>query len=84
MAPLFYFMRWYYGYDIVNSWGGIQFRWKHLNYAEKRIGWLMWIFGNIAWIAVNIVGPFNLPMVIMYVVYFIINVAGYIKWKDKS
>ena len=51
---------------------------------KKRIGWFMWIFGNIAWIAVNIVGPFNLPMVIMYVVYFIINVAGYIKWKDKS
>lgn len=51
---------------------------------KKRIGWLMWIFGNIAWIAVNIVGPFNLPMVIMYMVYFIINVAGYIKWKDKS
>ena len=51
---------------------------------KKRIGWLMWIFGNIAWIVVNIVGPFNLPMVVMYVVYFIINVAGYIKWKDKS
>lgn len=51
---------------------------------KKRMGWFMWIFGNIAWIAVNIVGPFNLPMVIMYVVYFIINVAGYIKWKDKS
>lgn len=51
---------------------------------KKRMGWLMWILGNIAWIAVNIVGPFNLPMVIMYVVYFIINVAGYVKWKDKS
>lgn len=51
---------------------------------KKRIGWFMWILGNIAWIAVNIIGTFNLPMVIMYVVYFIINVAGYIKWKDKS
>lgn len=36
MAPLFYFMRWYYGYDIINSWGGIQFRWEHLNYAEEK------------------------------------------------
>ena len=51
---------------------------------KKRMGWLMWILGNIAWIAVNIIGTFNLPMVIMYVVYFIINVAGYVKWKDKS
>lgn len=51
---------------------------------KKRMGWLMWILGNIAWIAVNIIGTFNLPMVIMYVVYFIINVAGFIKWKDKS
>ena len=51
---------------------------------KKRIGWLMWIFGNIAWIAVNVVGPFNLPMVIMYAVYFIINLVGFIKWKDKS
>ena len=38
MAPLFYFMGWYYGYDIVNSWGGIQFRWKHLDYAEEKNG----------------------------------------------
>lgn len=51
---------------------------------KKRMGWLAWIFGNIAWIAVNIVGPFNLPMVIMYAVYFIINLVGFIKWKDKS
>ena len=51
---------------------------------KKRMGWLMWILGNIAWIAVNIIGTFNLPMVIMYIVYFIINVAGFIKWKDKS
>ncbi len=51
---------------------------------KKRMGWLAWIFGNIAWIAVNVVGPFNLPMVIMYTVYFIINLVGFIKWKDKS
>lgn len=51
---------------------------------KKKMGWLMWILGNIAWIAVNIIGTFNLPMVIMYIVYFIINVAGFIKWKDKS
>ena len=51
---------------------------------KKRMGWLMWILGNIAWIAVNIIGTFNLPMVIMYIVYFIINVADFIKWKDKS
>lgn len=48
---------------------------------KKRMGWLLWIFGNIAWILVNIFGPFNLAMVIMYVVYFIINLIGFLKWK---
>ena len=48
---------------------------------KKRSGWLAWIVGNFLWIAVNIIGVFNLPMVLMYIVYFIINIGGFLKWK---
>lgn len=47
---------------------------------KKKIGWLIWILGNLCWIGVNCVGTFNLPMVAMYVVYLIINIDGYVKW----
>lgn len=48
---------------------------------KKRSGWIAWIIGNFLWIAVNIVGVFNLPMVLMYIAYFIINIGGFVKWK---
>lgn len=50
---------------------------------KKRSGWLAWIVGNFLWIAVNIIGVFNLPMVLMYIVYFIINIGGFLKWKGE-
>ena len=50
---------------------------------KKRIGWLAWIIGNILWILFNVFGDFNLPMVIMYAVYFIINLIGFIQWRKK-
>ena len=49
---------------------------------RKRIGWLMWIVGNILWILVNFLGEMNVPMVLMYCVYMIINVVGFVKWKE--
>ena len=48
---------------------------------KKRIGWLAWIIGNILWIIINFIDVLNIPMIIMYVVYLIINIGGYIKWK---
>lgn len=51
---------------------------------KKRVGWIAWIVGNLLWIAVNILGAFNLPMVIMYLVYLVVNLVGFIRWKDKS
>jgi len=48
---------------------------------KKRVGWLAWIIGNILWIIINFIDALNIPMVIMYVVYLIINIGGYIKWK---
>lgn len=50
-----------------------------INY-RRRIGFLIWIVGNILWILVNVFGTFNLYMVIMYVLYAILNVDGWIKW----
>ncbi len=47
---------------------------------KKKSGWLAWIVGNILWIAVNIIDTMNVPMVVMYCVYMVINVIGFIKW----
>ena len=47
---------------------------------KNRMGWLMWFIGNVVWIAVNFLGTLNIPMVLMYVVYMIINVIGFVKW----
>lgn len=47
---------------------------------KKKIGWLIWIAGNIAWIMVNLLGDFNLSMVLMYVAYLGINIKGFIDW----
>lgn len=51
---------------------------------KKRSGWLWWIAGNGAWIAVNFLGQMNVPMVLMYVAYFVINVTGYREWRKEA
>lgn len=51
---------------------------------KKKIGWLIWIAGNIAWIMVNLLGEFNLPMVLMYVAYLGINIKGFIDWNKEG
>lgn len=52
--------------------------------AKKRLGWLVWILGNLCWIGYNWFGEWNTPMVLMYVVYFVINVGGFIEWSKKK
>ena len=51
---------------------------------KKRIGWLTWIGGNLAWILVNFLGTMNVPMVLMYVAYFVTNVIGYREWQREA
>ena len=51
---------------------------------KKKSGWLAWIVGNILWIAINFIDVLNIPMVLMYVVYLVINILGYIEWKRKE
>ena len=50
-----------------------------INHRQK-IGFLVWIVGNILWILVNVFGTFNIFMVIMYVLYAALNIDGWIKW----
>lgn len=54
-----------------------------INY-KKRIGYIVWILSNVAWIAVNVTGQFNVPMVIMYVVYVALNIQGFVLWSRKN
>lgn len=51
---------------------------------KKKSGWLIWIAGNIAWIMVNLLGDFNLSMVLMYVAYLGINIKGFIDWSNQE
>lgn len=51
---------------------------------KKRSGWLWWICGNCAWILVNFLGEMNVPMVLMYVAYFIINITGFRQWRKEA
>lgn len=47
---------------------------------KNRIGFVLWFIGNVVWIAVNFLGNPNIPMILMYVIYMIINIVGFIKW----
>ena len=51
---------------------------------KKRSGWLWWIAGNGAWIAVNFLGQMNVPMVLMYVAYGFINITGWREWRKEA
>lgn len=51
---------------------------------KKRSGWIVWILGNIAWILYNFAGDMNIPMVIMYAVYFVLNVFAFVNWSKKN
>ena len=44
----------------------------------------VWIVANILWIAVNVLGTFNAPMVIMYLVYIAIQLYSWLEWKKDT
>ena len=45
----------------------------------------VWITANILWIVVNIISTFNVPMVIMYCVYILMQLYSWREWKkDKK
>ena len=51
-----------------------------VNYKRK-LGFIIWISSNVFWIVVNFIGEMNYPQVIMYLVYAVLNVQGYINWR---
>ena len=51
--------------------------------CSKRSGWITWIVGNILWIEVNFLDTMNVPMVCMYIIYMIINIVGFVKWRKR-
>jgi nicotinamide riboside transporter PnuC len=50
-----------------------------VNY-KKKLGFIIWISSNVFWIVVNFMGDVNYPQVIMYLVYAVLNVQGYVNW----
>ena len=54
-----------------------------VNY-KKKLGFVIWISSNVFWIVVNFMGDVNYPQVIMYIVYAILNVQGYINWSKSE
>ena len=54
-----------------------------VNY-KKKLGFIIWISSNVFWIVVNYMGDVNYPQVIMYIVYAILNVQGYINWRKSE
>ena len=54
-----------------------------VNYKRK-LGFIIWISSNVFWIVVNFLGDVNYPQVIMYIVYAILNVQGYINWSKSK
>ena len=51
---------------------------------KKRSGFIVWGISNIAWITVNLIGPVNVPQIIMYLIYMGLNTHGFILWRRKN
>lgn len=52
---------------------------------KRKIGFVIWILSNIAWIIVNIISIPNYPQIIMYLCYAFINIDGIVRWsKDEK
>ena len=52
---------------------------------KKRIAFIIWSIGNVFWCAESIIGDFNIPLVLMNIGYFLLNVVGFIEWaKNKE
>lgn len=54
-----------------------------VNY-KRRIGFIIWSISNVFWIWVNFISTLNVSQVIMYVVYLLLNIQGFIVWGRKQ
>ena len=49
---------------------------------KNKFGFVIWLISNILWILINFIGVLNISQVIMFVIYGILNIYGWIKWKQ--
>ena len=55
---------------------------NYLVIKKNKFGFVIWLISNILWILINFIGVLNISQVIMFVIYGILNVYGWIKWKQ--
>ena len=51
---------------------------------RKRAGYLVWIFSNLFWVAINFIDHLNVSQVCMYLIYTGLNIQGFIMWSRKN
>lgn len=54
-----------------------------VNY-RKRSGFIIWSVSNVLWITVNFISTLNIAQVLMYMVYLLLNLQGFIVWGRKT
>ena len=51
---------------------------------RKRAGYIIWIFSNLFWVAINFIDHLNVSQVCMYLIYTGLNIQGFIMWSRKN
>lgn len=56
-----------------------------LNANKNILCWPVWLLSNIAWILYFILVKWDLPSIVLWIVFAIFNVYGWVQWKkDKK
>lgn len=55
---------------------------NYLVIKKNKFGFVIWLISNILWVLINFIGVLNISQVVMFVIYGILNVYGWIKWKQ--
>ena len=55
---------------------------NYLVIKKNKFGFVIWLISNILWVLINFIGVLNISQVIMFVIYGVLNVYGWIKWKQ--
>ena len=57
---------------------------NYLVIKKNKFGFVIWLISNVLWVLINFIGVLNISQVIMFVIYGILNVYGWIKWKQNK
>ena len=52
--------------------------------GKKKVGFIVWIISNFIWIYTNIQKGDNLQQNIMFGLYIVLNIIGYVNWNRKE